>query len=485
MSTATQTVPALSPSLPPLTAVYEVLGYLGAVAIATLGFLMGWLQPNGGVVITTLLLASLILLAYRRFDQGRHPCFLFLGMLMLFQGGRLLTYCLGSEPDPLRIRVQAYFPFDLSRDEAGIVLLCLTLSAICIYAPCRWNYQRISPPSGANVRQCLPYLYLLFYGSLPIQLFKNYSYYEFAQSHGGYSYFWVNHAEFAASVPLWVRMVALVTIPAFVGIFVLETRKKFLYAATACYFGSSLLLLLLGTRMTTLALVLILWYVAGIKSGKKSRILAIMAMAFALILAGDVFQSLREDSDSLSTYAFDPLQFVTTQGNSLDVTAVAVKYRSLFAPYGGSYLWNELQNAFVPIDYQHYFRGRELSEDVPVLLNAAAFSMGYGTAGSYLGEAYVIGGLVGVVLISTLIGFGLHGLYRLSGNALSLFVVVMILPDVLGMPRGDLLDWLSGLFRTALVVVFLALGFLLYRTVIWLKRAPRPGEVLPAETGAA
>jgi oligosaccharide repeat unit polymerase len=486
MSTAAQPIPAFRPaSLPMPTGAFEVLSYLGAVAIGTLCYLMGWLQPKGGVVVTTLLLASLIVLAYKRFDQGRHPCFLFLGMLMLFQGGRLLTYCLGSEPDPLRIRVQTYFPFDLSRDEAGIVLLCLALSAICIYAPCRWNHRRIAPPSGIKARQYLPYLYLLFFGSLPIQLFKNYSYYEFAQSHGGYSYFWVNHGEFAASVPLLVRLISLVTLPAFVGIFILETRKKYLYAATTCYFGSSLLLLLLGSRMATFGLILTLWYVSGIKSGKKSRFFAMIGLAFALILAGDIFQKLREDSDNLDTYAFDPLEFVTVQGNSLDVTEVAVKYRGLFVPYAGSYLWNELQNAFVPHDYQHYFRGRELSQDISVLLNPGAFSQGFGTAGSYLAEEYMVAGLAGVIAISLLIGIGLRALYRLSGSALSLFVVAMILPDVLGMPRGNLLDWLSVLFRTALSLVVLAIGFLLYRTVIWLKQAPGTGGILPAETGVA
>ena len=168
--------------------------------MATLGFLLGWLQPNGAAVLVTLLLVSLLVLSWKHFDQGRHPCFLFLGTLMLFQGGRLLSYCVGGVPSPLRVNSATLLPFDISRDEAGIVLLCVALSALCIYAPCRWNYQKVAPPADAPVRRYLPYLYLLFYATLPVQLYKNYKYYESVQQHGGYVSFFVNHAAIASSV---------------------------------------------------------------------------------------------------------------------------------------------------------------------------------------------------------------------------------------------------------------------------------------------
>lgn len=459
-------------SLATPAAAIEILTLFGVVAVASLGFVTGWLTPNQAAVLTALLLIALLGLAWRHLNQGRHPCFLFLSMLLLLQGGRLLTYCLGSEPDPLRVRVQTAYPFDLSRGQAGVVLLCLALSAICVYAPCRWNCRSFGPPSAAKARRYLPYLYWLFYGSVPIQIFKNYAYYQYAQQHGGYVYFWVNHGDFAASVPLWVRLVSLATLPAFLGIFILETRKKYLYLATFCYFGSSLLLLLLGARMGTLALIVVLWYAAGIKSGKKSRAVAVIVLALILFAVAGVFQSLREENET-TTYAVDPLAFIDLAGNSLDVTEVAVKYRDLFAPYAGSYLWNELQNAFVPQDYQHYFRGRVLNLDISEMLNPAAFANGTGTGGSYVGEEYVIGGITAVILISLLIGCMFHLLYRLSHNVFSLFFVLMLLPDFLAMPRANLLDWLSVLARTVLFVLVLAVGWMLYSLILWLKHTPR------------
>jgi oligosaccharide repeat unit polymerase len=455
------------------TAAIEVLLLLTAVLTTTLAFLAGWLTPNDGVVLSAILLALLFGLSWRNFNQGRHPCFLFLAMLLLMQGGRFLTYCLGSEPDPLRVRIQAPFPFDLTRDQQGTVLLCVALSAVCIYSVCRLLYRRIGIPDAASVTQCLPYLYLLFWLSVPVQIFKNYNYYQFAQEHGGYMYFWVNHGDFAATVPFWVRLVSLVTLPSFVGIFIIEKRKRYLYAVTTCYFASSLLLLLMGSRMGTLGLIIALWYAAGIKSGKKTRTAAILLLALGLFLVAGVFQALREESDSVTAYAIDPLKFVTLAGNSLDVTEVVIKYRSLFTPYAATYLTSELTFAFTPHDVEHYFRGRDLGHDVSVLLNPGVYEQGVATAGSYLAEQYMIGGVAAVVLISLLIGLLLNLLYRMSQYAFSLFFVVMLLPDILSLPRGDLLGWFSVLARTCLFVIVLFMGWKVYQALAWLQRAPR------------
>ncbi len=451
----------------------EVLLLFAAVGAATIAFMVQWITPNQGVVMNALLLILLLGLSWRNFDQGRHPCFLFMAMLLLCQGGRFLAYSLGSEPDPLRVRMETRVPFDLSHDQQGTVLLCIALSAVCIYAVCRLSYRRIGIPDIAPAQKYLPYLYLLFWLSVPVQIFKNYSYYQYAQDNGGYMYFWVNHGEFAASVPLWVRLVSLLTLPSFVGIFLLEKRRKYLYLATACYFLSSLLILLMGSRMGTLCLIVALWYASRIKSGRKTKVAAVLILALGLFIIAGVFQALREDSDSLTAYAVDPLKFVTLSGNSLDVTEVVVKYRAIFTPYTATYLWNELTFGFSPHDLQHYFRGRELGHDVSVLLDATAFETGLGTAGSYIAEEYMIGGVAAVALISLLIGCLLDTLYRLSRNVFSLFVVVILLPDILSMSRGDLLDWLSVLARTCLFLAVLTVGWKAYSLVMWLKQAPR------------
>src|SRR5271167_1736848 len=148
MSTAAPAWPALDyRRLPIPAAAFEVLIYLAVVAASSLAFLAGWMSVNAAVVLTVILLASLIVLSWVHLGQGRHPAFLFLCTLMLFQGGRLISYCLGVELEPMKV-VAMESDFVLTRNEQGIVLLCIALSAICIYAPCRWCYRPVKWECG-------------------------------------------------------------------------------------------------------------------------------------------------------------------------------------------------------------------------------------------------------------------------------------------------------------------------------------------------
>jgi oligosaccharide repeat unit polymerase len=458
-------------------AAFEVLGYLAVVAVATVCFLAGWLPVNGAVVLTVVLLATLIVLSWIRLGQGRHPALLFLCALMLFQGGRLIGYCLGGEPDPMRVVAMTPAPFSVSRHDSGLVLLALSLSAICIYAPCRWLYRPVAPPCRVELGKYLPYLYILFVATLPVQLFKNYRYYEYVQQHGGYAFIYVNHAAIASSVPFWVRAIPLISLPVFVAIFVFERRKFRLYLATALYFATASLILLLGSRSGPFLLVAALWWVARVKSRRKTRIVLLATAVMALLMVAYVIQVMRQDEQGAS-YKFSAVRLIVSQGASLNVTEVGFKYRDLFSPYFGSYLLAGLQDAFVASDAANYHRGRSLAIDVSVFLNAARYEYGYGTAGSYLPEAYVGGGMIAVVLVSIALGLGLHAFYRFSGNALLLFVFAMSIPDIVSMPKGGLLDWASIFLRNCVSFAMLWFGWKVYSLLLSIRQTP-PADRLP------
>ncbi len=443
-----------------------MLIYLAVIAVAALCFLAGWLSVNGAVVLTVVLLATLIVLSWVNLGHGRHPCFIFLCTLMLFQGGRLMAYCLGSISDPFLVDVMVDTPFGVSSSTAGIVMLCIALSAICIYAPCRWNYRPVPPPTDVNVRKYLPYLYLVFFSSLPFLLYKNYLYYQYVQEHGWYTVFYTDYARLAASVPMIVRLVALLTIPVLVAVFVFETRKKLIFLVVALYFCSSVVLLLTGTRMGTFSLILTLWYVARIKSTSVARVWRLAVLAAALVVVANLIGLARFGEDVEGRSAIDPLSFIATQGVSLAVTEVAVAHTSLFRPYIFSYLLHELQLQLVSSDVSNYFRGRQFGFDVSVFLNPYMFSQGFATSGAYLAESYVVGGIVGVIVISLLIGGGLRFMHACSPNAMKLVLVALVLPEVLLMPRGYLLEWGSALIRALILLAPLALGWSLYRFVI-------------------
>ena len=458
--------------MPNVAAALEVLGYLAVLAAGILCFLNRWLASPGAAVLTVLLLLSLIVLSWRRFDGGRHPCFFFLCALTVFQAGRLLAYCAeycaGDSSDIFQINLMTSTPFDVPPQVEGTVLLALALSAICIYAPCRWRYDQLTLTHSAPHARFLPYLYLLFCGSLPIQLFKNYRYYEYAQSHGGYLVFFTDHGGMAASIPLPVRAISLLSLPALAGIFVLEDRKKRLATAAVAYFAMTAPVLLTGSRGAIFSLILSLWYVSKVKSKRPARLSSLGLLVVGLGLTGSWIGALRGDTRPAGEGSA-PAQFLAQQGSSLNVTEIAVAYRSHFSPHIFSYLKSELQSAFVTSDQTHYVAGSRFADDVAMFLSPAAYQSGLGSGSAYLAEAFVFGELWGVVLVSTALGVGLHQMHVHSRNPSGLFLVAMIFPDVLWMTRGGLLDWASSCLRIGVSVILLALGWWLYRSAatVW------------------
>jgi hypothetical protein len=442
--------------------VFEILGYLVIVAAATLAFLAGWFSINAAVVLTVLLLGWLIVLSWIHLGQGRHPVFLFLCTLTLFQGGRLIAFCLGILDDPLAVGLMREYPLTVSREVSGLVLLCLALSAICVYAPCRWHYRPIPRPDNTGVQQYLPYLYLVYFVSWPFLLYKNYLYYRFIQENGGYVAFFSDYASLVANVPLIVRLMALLPLPLLVLIFVFERRKKLLYTVVALYFCGSIILLLTGTRMGPFSLILTLWYIAKVKSGKPARVWRLAALGALLIIVANFIALARFEQNIKGSTVVDAVGFIATQGISLGVTEVAVMQPEIFRPHVVSYLLHELQLEFVQADVSNYFPGRQFGYDVSVYLNPSLFSQGFATAGAYLGETYVIGGVLGVVSFSLLIGFALGMLYRWSSNSRLLVLVAFVMPQVILLPRGYLLGWLSSLLRAAILLILLATGWCLY-----------------------
>jgi oligosaccharide repeat unit polymerase len=464
MHSSPKIYPARAAESAKVGAALEVLGCLTAVAAATLCFLAGWLTCDEAAVFTLLLLLSLIGLAWKRFDGGRHPCFFFLCMLTLFQAGRLIAYCCGGERDIFRVTLMTPYPFDVSREVAGLVLLSIALSAICIYAPCRWNYRSFSPPRSGSFERFLPYLYLLFGLSVPVQLYKNFCYYRYAKEHGGYLVIFVDHGGMAASIPVAVRAISLISLPALVGICVLERRQQFLRTATTLYFAITAPILLLGSRGATFSLVLSLWYLAKVKSGRRARFYSVAFLGAGLVLAGSWIGSFRAGNLESSVLA-GASQFVAGQGSSINVTEVAFAYRRNFAPHIVSNLADELRSAFFPTDHRAYVAGKNFDADVSMFLNPTAYQMGNGSGSTYLAEAYLAGGLWGVVLVSALLGALFHRMHRYSRNPLGLFLVAMILPDLLLMPRGGLLDWASASLRVGISLSLLLAGWGFYRAI--------------------
>jgi len=202
--------------------------------------------------------------------------------------------------------------------------------------------------------------------------------------------------------------------------------------------------------------------VARVKSARRTRPYILVLTALLLMVLGNVILAVR--SDSSAKPALNPMRFVEQQGASLMVTSVSVKYTSVFRPYAASYLWHELiTGAFVRRGAYNYAWGQMFDADVSHFLNPSAYEWGYGMGGAYIGEAYIVGGIPAVVLVSIVIGLGLRFMHMHSRSSFGLFIVTLILPGVLLMPRGPLFGWLSLLVRNLVSIAVLMIGWWAYR----------------------
>jgi oligosaccharide repeat unit polymerase len=447
------------------TAFAEMLAYCTALVIGIMAFLSGAMTLGEAGVFSVILLFSLIALSWVRFDRGRHPCFLFLCVLTLFQAGRLILFSTGMLPDPFRIELFVYPGFDLSRQTNGLFLLSLCLSAICVYGVCRWKYHFVEVERPAWTSKALPYLYGVFYLAIPWEILQNYLLLRYAAAHEGYLTFYLDRAGLAASVPLLVHLPSLLAPPAFMAIFILEYRKLPLYIATMLYFAGFIVVLLSGSRAATFSMILVLWYIARLKSEKRPRIVSLAFVTLTLIVIGNLIGNLRLINDSSGAESLAISSFISTQGITMNVTQLAIANRGLFEPYAASYLLNEIKEAFIAQDQSSYQRGASLANDITVFLNPIAFGQGFGSGSSFLGEAYVAGGLSGVVAFSLLLGFLLDALYRSCHHPFGMFVAATILPGVLWMARSGFFEWVADFIRTGFFVAALAAGWLVYRMV--------------------
>lgn len=454
-------------SYPKVTAALEIAAYLSMTGIAAIAYTFGWLSLNQAGMCALLLVLMLVLLAWVRFDGGRHPCFLFLGIFPIFQAGHLIAYAMGALPDPFMVRFLAPHPFDITPDTSAVFLLVLCLAAICIYAPCRWNYQGVSPIRAKLPGSVLPYLYLVFGISLPFAILENVLYFRYASAHGGYLVLFTQRAALIASVPILIRAGSNLLTPAFLAIFVLESRRIRLYAATAMYFLASSFFLLIGSRGGTLTMILALWYISQIKRARRSRILPVAVFALLLIGIAISVGNLRESSSEASETPFSLASFIAGQGTTMSVTEIAIQYRRLFAPYTVDYFVHEIENAFTAPDQSEFQRGTRFADDVTVFLNPGAYSAGAGTGSSYLGEAYIGGGIPGIILASLLIGVALDKLHRGCKSYLGMFVCAAVLPSILWVVRAGMFDWTAAVVRTSLLCFVLYIGWKLYSLCLY------------------
>jgi hypothetical protein len=458
-------IPQNQPTMPGnMSGILEIGCGLAVVSMGAFLVLVGAMGEGACMWLAGILLMLLVWLSWKRFDGGRHPCFLFMGMLLVFQGGRLVTAMAGVTKHPMDIVVATMQPIQVSPAAAEVTLLIVVLSGILVYAPCRLGYRPAIFRAGPEMRW-LPGLYVLILVTFPFAFYKNWLYLEFIRSHGGYLSVYTDHAAILASAGVAIRSVALVSSTAMLVAYVFERKRGGVALLLALYFAVSLMDLLIGFRGKFFTEVVGLWYLHKLKTGKRFNLLALTLAVVAISLAAVAVAGFRQNQ---SIELLSPLGFLAQQGVSLNVTEAAVAFHSIFAHYGFRYLWGGFIYGIIrsPADIQHQM----WSNDLTLYLNPIAEQMGFGTASAYVAELYLAGGLALVTVGSLAVGWALHGLHQASRRAWGAVLLAAVLPSVIYLPRLELLAPFAALVKAAVSLVAIAFFVGCFETVRGLVR---------------
>ncbi len=456
-----------------LGAAIEGAVYLGMTGLGVLACSLGLMGVRGAVWLTLLLVGGLFLLSWKRFDGGRHPCFLFLGLILVFQCGRLFGYITGFLDDPFRIEVQSPMPFDIGPIYSEITLLCIILSALFIYLPCRWRYEARLYEGKDGWARWLPYAYAFFALLTPFTAYKNYQYLRYIQSHGGYFVLYMDPEGVFESAGSIVRVLSLLGSQVFMFIYLMERRPIRLFVVTGIFIALSVMELLTGFRGKVFIEILVLWYIYNLKHGKRFRMLPVISAGLLLTAVGLLVAGFREQR---TIESLGPIGFLSVQGVSLNVTECAIAFQDIFSPHAFSYLLHGLGESFVAVTTLP--EGSIFANDLSIFLSAEAYRLGGGTGSTYLAEAYVLGGMPMVVISSLLVGLVLSWVHRQSSSFAGALLLVCALPSLIYLPRSGLVAPFSATLKNLIPILFMLCIFFLVRAA---GRLLLPTHTTPSE----
>jgi hypothetical protein len=445
---------------------------LALYALVVIGFKVA---TGPQIVFTISFLSLLLALSWLNFRQGMHPVFLFMGLLVLFQGGGLIAYVLsGGTSDPLLIYL-AETPFNVSAAAESQTLFLLLISALAIYLPVRLSSSQVeySPPADTRL---LPFLVLILVVCLPFHFWKNYEYFLYVRSHGGYMAIFRSD-EHIAEVGFLVRALSQLCSSAFVVYFVYERPGRRMFWLSAVYFAISIVELLIGLRGKVMLLFVCFLFLWNLKRRKGFPLKALAVLALSLSVVAQMSAWFREKKSDTVDAAKIPSLFFSSQGVSLNLTEAVVVFYPQFVQYRWNYVLNGVRSVFQAQALPQAMspQGEVFDNDTSMFLNREGFSLGFGTGGSYIAEGYLFGKSVGVVGESLLIAALLIVIARNFTSWRTAYVWTVML-SVVYLPRANLTTVLAVIVHSCagIAAVFLLAFSLLRFSEFMLHANPDP-----------
>ena len=427
----------------------EFLAISLVLALSCIFWFLGLLSLSVAIWSTCIFLIILVFLSWYRFDGGSHPVFLFLGLLLIFQGGRLLGYIAGALNDPFRMELETWIPFEVPSETKVLSLFSIALSAACIYLLCRASYRKTALEESGR-EKALPALYIFFILTFPFMILKNILYLRYMMAHGGYYAIYTDYEGVVSSAGFIVRGLGILGTSAFMLIYLLERSSRRITVVTTLYMVASIGDLLIGYRGKVYTLVLTLWYLRNPKQGKRFPLPTILFAGLLMASLGVVILAFREQH---AVEYLNPMAFVAQQGVSLNVTEAAIEYRHVFEPHGVSYIVHDLLGAFVPV--MDATGGKFMPRDLSLFLNPFMFAQGNGTGSDYLAQLYIAGKLWGVLWGSIFVGAVFAWLQRVGKDVWGGIAMVCIGQYLIYIPRGGILEPLSQGIRIGIPMLIL------------------------------
>jgi oligosaccharide repeat unit polymerase len=212
------------------------------------------------------------------------------------------------------------------------------------------------------------------------------------------------------------RFLGYFTFISFLGYFLLEQNKNKILMITLLWFILTLPIFFCGFRGSFFSFWCTTFIFYKHKFGNRLSLKEILFIPIIISVLGLIVSSIRENLNfdlnlflKLIINSNPLLEFLKQQGVSFYVTAMAIQFYDEFAGNILKYLMYELPAGL--FSYITSNPGRAFATDLMIKINYEGFLLGYGTGSSYLAESYLLGGPVGVCLISFLIGYILSKLY--------------------------------------------------------------------------
>lgn len=202
-----------------------------------------------------------------------------------------------------------------------------------------------------------------------------------------------------------------------------------------------------------------LWYLLkyfGVEKIKRKNIIKAMGLILGTVLLFYVVEQARGSSSEGVSLSFIR-SFLVSTGGSDSVIANTIARKEMFPVSGVVFLLNPLINNVAGnfvlhktavaqgVGYlsQHY----SFSHWISYMTEPSLYLSGHGMGSSYLAEVYLAFGLVGVLLVSFIIGWMISKLnrIRLTDNIFRTGLVFFIVRRLFTLPRDGLLSWTGSL----------------------------------------